>query len=564
LAFSYRLGEIPPYHPDENFYVESGRNMVEGGDYITPVYHEENRFAKPILFYWLVSAAYTLGGIGLVSARMVSALAGALSVWITWMIARRLFGPRPALLAALILPGCYLHFQISRWAITDMTLTLFILGALLFFIRGYQDEKDGRWDFYIFHFFLALGFMIKGPPALLIPLLTVGSYCAVIRDWGVLRRMRIVPGVLIILGLNVPWFATMFLLHGDEFTRHILGAEIRDRVVHNVPFSFYYVGVLFRYYLPWSLFFIAALLVYSGMVPFPGARIAESAGHPSPLGKRIREAWRNLKAGEGRPLLFCFLWIIITLLLFTIFRIQHSRYMLSASAPLAMVLGRFFVTWAEHPNPYRTWLVRGPLYLSLALYLVLSLAAGIAEVVLNPVFHVPFRMMLFPLVTGFGVVALLFFYASRKPSLLVPTLAIFQLLLLTSMSGDLHPFLDRYPMKHLAEAIRSHGTGSEKIGAYRLGSHRARLGILTGQMTVNLYDAPQLQSFVKNGARVFVVMEKEAWERQFQNSGLHNLAGENGWKKDGVEKGILKKILRDGLRPHMPELTEEYVLLSNT
>jgi len=32
LVFSYGLGEVPPYHADENFYVITAKNMVESGD----------------------------------------------------------------------------------------------------------------------------------------------------------------------------------------------------------------------------------------------------------------------------------------------------------------------------------------------------------------------------------------------------------------------------------------------------------------------------------------------------------------------------------------------------
>jgi len=53
LAFTYNLSEVPPYHADENFYVTSTRNMIDSGDYITPVYNDKKRFAKPIIFYLL-------------------------------------------------------------------------------------------------------------------------------------------------------------------------------------------------------------------------------------------------------------------------------------------------------------------------------------------------------------------------------------------------------------------------------------------------------------------------------------------------------------------------------
>ena len=65
LAFTYNLSEVPPYHTDENFYVTSTRTMIDSKDYITPTYQGKKRFAKPILFYWLVAASYKMFGISL-------------------------------------------------------------------------------------------------------------------------------------------------------------------------------------------------------------------------------------------------------------------------------------------------------------------------------------------------------------------------------------------------------------------------------------------------------------------------------------------------------------------
>jgi len=61
---------------DEAFYAEAGREMVERGDYLTPYFGYEPRFQKPILFYWLVVAAYHLAGIDEAAARVGAALAG--------------------------------------------------------------------------------------------------------------------------------------------------------------------------------------------------------------------------------------------------------------------------------------------------------------------------------------------------------------------------------------------------------------------------------------------------------------------------------------------------------
>ena len=130
LAFTYNLSEVPPYHADENFYVTSSRNMINSGDYITPVYDDKKRFAKPIIFYWMVTASYKMFGVNLFSARLVSSFFGSLCIPIVFIIARRLFDRKVAIISTLMLPGCYLHFQISRWAITDMALNFFIFSVV--------------------------------------------------------------------------------------------------------------------------------------------------------------------------------------------------------------------------------------------------------------------------------------------------------------------------------------------------------------------------------------------------------------------------------------------------
>ena len=101
FAFTYNLDEVPPYHADENFYVTSTRNMIDSGNYITPTNHGKKRFAKPILFYWFVAVSYKTFGINLFSARLVSAFFGALCIHLVYILARRMFNSKTAIISAL-------------------------------------------------------------------------------------------------------------------------------------------------------------------------------------------------------------------------------------------------------------------------------------------------------------------------------------------------------------------------------------------------------------------------------------------------------------------------------
>jgi len=53
LTFFVGLGRPALTDSDEAFYAQAGREMVETGDWVTPRYNGEIRFANPVLFYWL-------------------------------------------------------------------------------------------------------------------------------------------------------------------------------------------------------------------------------------------------------------------------------------------------------------------------------------------------------------------------------------------------------------------------------------------------------------------------------------------------------------------------------
>ena len=60
---------------DEGWYAQVAREMVDSGDWLVPRYLGDVWVHKPPLLYWLVSASWTVFGIGEASARLVSVLA---------------------------------------------------------------------------------------------------------------------------------------------------------------------------------------------------------------------------------------------------------------------------------------------------------------------------------------------------------------------------------------------------------------------------------------------------------------------------------------------------------
>jgi 4-amino-4-deoxy-L-arabinose transferase-like glycosyltransferase len=542
FSLSYQLGEVPPYHTDETFYVLSAKNMLQSGDYLTPVFHEKKRFAKPILYYWQVALSYKVFGINLVSARLWSVVLGTLSAVLVFLLGRRLLSTQAAMLSALILPSIYLHFQLSRWATTDMTLNFFILCAFYFFIKAFQGEVNRTRNYFLFYLAMALGFLAKGPPAILIPALTIAALLFIRGDWKRFAEMRLLSGLMILLLVDVPWFAAMFALHGDEFLNHILGSELRDRIVHQTPFSFYYLGVFVRYYLPWSLFLIFSLAV---------------------LNQNFKARILSFFDKENYALLFLFLWILIPLLLFTAFRIEHSRYMLPASPAVALILGHYFTRLANSERGFNRPLFKIPFYLTLLIYFLLTAVVAAGVLFFQSESSVPFRIMFLPLFLAVGPAILLVMFVIRRRMALIMTLAVFQTLSLALIHGDAIPFFNRYPMKKFAQEIAQTGSGVEKIGVYRLGSHQSRMEVLTGQYSKYIFTPELLHEFLKTDKKVYLVIRETEWQEHFADLPLIRKSSDQIWKKRRVDKKYLTEVWKKGLDFKQSDLLETVILFTN-
>ena len=146
------------YHPDESQHVVVAARMLAEKSIEPPAFNN-----PPFYKYVLMGAdaAYLAAGllIGKFDSvgdfvtkisldpfplsqlgRMVSALAGTLTVWVTYLIGKRAFGSRVGLIAAAFLAVAFLPVRDAHFATNDSLLTLMvslsILGSVLVVRRG--------------------------------------------------------------------------------------------------------------------------------------------------------------------------------------------------------------------------------------------------------------------------------------------------------------------------------------------------------------------------------------------------------------------------------------------
>ena len=115
---------------DEVYYVDGARDYLSAGVEVSG--GKPEFVVHPPLGKWAIAAGIALGGDNSFGWRISSALAGTLAIALIFLVARRLFGSYAIALGAAILSSVDgLHLVMSRTALLDIFLALFLLAAFL-------------------------------------------------------------------------------------------------------------------------------------------------------------------------------------------------------------------------------------------------------------------------------------------------------------------------------------------------------------------------------------------------------------------------------------------------
>lgn len=246
------------------------RETMQGRDLLFPVYAGEPFFEKPFAGYGHEMLAHALmrrlgqGAAPLTevaASRLLRAgLAAALALLVA-MIGTRCFGGRAGWLAACALASM-LGFPLAARA--DGTQLLATLGAWLG-IGSLIAVRIGRSrapDLYRFVAYLMLGAtaLIGGPLSALWPLAGFVLYERLARTSAPRVALGLGPGLLMMLGMMLPWYGLMTALHGGGFLARLpafpYAAEVRGTWWAGPVLALSFTVVLA---FPWSSLLGAAL-----------------------------------------------------------------------------------------------------------------------------------------------------------------------------------------------------------------------------------------------------------------------------------------------------------------
>lgn len=259
VGFYDNLGGLPLFDVDEGAFSEATREMLARHDLISPMLYGEPRYDKPILIYWMQALSVSLLGLNEGALRLPSAVAASLWALVVFLFVRRVGAVRDGLLAVCIMATSLLVPVIAKAAIADALLDLFLTATMAAVYLYYRERR--RRFIHMAFIAMALGFLTKGPIAVLIPLVVSGLFFALRRDIrGWLRAAFDPVGVVLFMAIALPWYVLEFAARGDGFIegffgRHNIGRFTGTMEGHGGNY-FYYVPVVLLALLPYTSVFI--------------------------------------------------------------------------------------------------------------------------------------------------------------------------------------------------------------------------------------------------------------------------------------------------------------------
>ena len=258
LVWFASLGSRSLVDTDEGRYAALALEMARSGDWVTPRLNGLLYFEKPPLQYWIGALSFKWFGITEFSARLWTGLAGFLTVLAVGCTAARLWGRTSGLQAFAVAASTTWIIGVSHVLTLDAGLTLFTTLTLCAVLVAECAElapparRRFIWAAWISTAFAVLS---KGPVGFVIPAGALLFTSLWMRDFALLRRMRLATGLAMLLAVAAPWFVLVSLRNpgfAEFFFIHEHVARYMTEVHHRVGAWWYYLPLLLIGMMPWT------------------------------------------------------------------------------------------------------------------------------------------------------------------------------------------------------------------------------------------------------------------------------------------------------------------------
>jgi 4-amino-4-deoxy-L-arabinose transferase-like glycosyltransferase len=483
VTFLAGLGRPAIGDSDEAFYAEAAREMVEGGDWLTPHYNYEPRFQKPILFYWLIASSYSVAGIGEAQARFVAAVSGLGLSLLVLAAGRRWYDEHTGFIAGAIVATSFGYFSIGRLALPDLPLAFFVTVTIVAALAGTVDDdrRPSRW-LLLAGAAAGCAFLTKGPVGVVVSALVLVPVWILERHHVQLPIRAAVGAVALAMAIGMPWYVAMTLAHGQTYLNSFFVADNLQRFAtsrFNDPRPlWFYLPIVAGGLLPWTPLAVVAL----------PRMFARSRARPwmTPLTARL------------------FVWTIIPLAFFTVSIGKQPRYILPILPPIALLLADTIARRLARRPEGRDGLLQIP---AGVIALLLSIMTVLLYRARPLIIMVPTVFVFAAIVSMAAAAGVAFSVALAPRARMVPAgIALAGALMIGGLQYGLSPG-GRDPVQDMAMLVTQHRGNSESVATFRV--FVRNLVFYTGIRQADLPSEQAAIDFLRSRERVLCVIEAD-------------------------------------------------------
>jgi 4-amino-4-deoxy-L-arabinose transferase-like glycosyltransferase len=504
LPYLIDLGGSSIWDANEAFYVETPREMLQRGDFVSPTFNYLPRLNKPVLSYWIVAAFYKVFGVSVGVQRLPIALAALTMILAALLLARAAGNLEAGLWAAAGLAVAPRLVMFGRRIFIDIYISMFMALTLMFFALAERYPERRRLFLLLMYACVGLGVLTKGPVAAALPALVFGMYLLLHRELKRITEMMIPLGLVMVLAIVVPWYAALYHRYGWTYiTSFIVGENIARYteglgVEQRRGLSFY-LPVVFSDSFPWSLCLFAAAALW--LVDWRTLRNTGSA--LTDRGFRIRT--------------LLWLWILVIVIFFTFSAAKQDLYIFPIVPAVAALAGLFIARRDAGSSP----LPRALRVTAAVIGLLLAVAGAGTFYIFETVGKV-YALHGAAFVGGAaavgGTVALGFALFNRARAALVVVLVSLVTLNWAFIIWVL-PSFERYkPVPPLTAAIQSRLSEGDVVAHYNVAL--PSMVYYLGRHIEILFDREAFLKLVKGDQRVFAVLSAGDYDEIVRDAGV--------------------------------------------
>jgi 4-amino-4-deoxy-L-arabinose transferase-like glycosyltransferase len=187
---------------DATQYASMSLELMQDNSWLEIMHRGEDYLDKPPLHFWLSAMSFKIFGVSNFAYKLPSFLVTLLGVYSIVKLGNLLYGKPIGRIAGLMYYTTQAMFLINHDVRTDTILVGFIAFASYHLLKWCMHGGHIHW---IAGFAGAgVAMLAKGPLGLMVPLLAVGGYILISRNWKKLLRLEWIGGMLIVAAVISP------------------------------------------------------------------------------------------------------------------------------------------------------------------------------------------------------------------------------------------------------------------------------------------------------------------------------------------------------------------------